>query len=185
MTDWLRRGRLIAVCSLLGGMLLSAHVGIAAAGAATIDDSLAALGSSVLSVQASHPDAERPRAPRRSPSGAAGLLRIPVAFCEGYAFEQTFFFRDQQLTEVDMVWQGPEGGGATTSAAAFTALVGGLRQRYGAELASAASTATTVMETASWVAGGRSITLFRSGRADHPVLRMVVRQRQVVDAGEL
>ena len=60
-----------------------------------------------------------------------------------------------------------------------------LRAQFGAELASSASTPELVMDTASWVTGSADVVLFRSGKPDHSTLRLVIRQRQLVDAGEL
>lgn len=152
----------------------------------TVEEASAWLGMSPQQLQPALPGAQAVRAPRRLPTGALGLLRVADVQYEGIHFEQTLYFRADRLEQLDMVWHADADGAAQgDDAAAYTALVAAVRGRLGPELASASSTATTVMETASWVHGGANILLYRSGKSDHPVVRLVIRQRQVVDGSEL
>ena len=129
------------------------------------------------------------RAPRRLSSGAVGSWRVPDALCEGIHFEQTLFFARQKLEQMDLVLlqagHNLAAGDAAAVRTAYAGLVQSLRAQFGAELASSASTPDMVMDTASWVSGGSDVMLFFSGKPDHPTLRLVIRQRQLVDAGEL
>ena len=129
------------------------------------------------------------RAPRRLSSGAVGSWRVQDALCEGIHFEQTLFFARHKLAQMDLVLLQAglnlAAGDAAARRTAYAGLVQSLRAQFGAELASSASTSEMVMDTASWVSGGADVMLFFSGKADHPTLRLVIRQRQLVDAGEL
>lgn len=176
----LRQPLLCAVC-LLALCLLSPH-----AAAQTVPDAVGLLGQDRANVQAAV-GAQPMRANRRLPGGLVGLLQAPDVLCESLHFSQTLYFRDQALEQVEWVWLGPMAlaGQPPDSVGAFAQLLGVLRSRYGTELASAASTRDTVMETASWVAGNANVQLYRAGRADHPVVRLVIRQRRLVDAGDL
>lgn len=153
--------------------------------AAPLTTSVAALGLTAHDVQQAFPEAVPVRAPARLSSGAIGLLRQAHALCEGLPFAQTFYFKAEQLTQVEMTWLGDESHASTDSASAFTALVRSISSQLGAELSTAASTATTVMESASWTNANSSVVLFRSGKADKPVVRLVVRQRELVDGSTL
>ena len=97
------------------------------------------------------------------------------ALCEGAHFEQTLFFAHQKLTQMDLVLISPGAEDAVSRIQA--ALLQSLRARLGPELAAG--------DSASWVSADADVMLFRSGRPDHPSLRVVIKQRQLVDAGEL
>jgi hypothetical protein len=129
------------------------------------------------------------RSPRRLSSGAVGSWWVADALCEGFHFEQTLFFARQTLAQMDLVLlqagYNPAAADAAPARTAYAALVQSLRVRFGAELASSASTSELVMDTASWVSGSADVMLFLSGKSDRPTLRLVIRQRQLVDAGEL
>ena len=149
----------------------------------TVLENTALLGMSPEQVAASLPDAEPVRSPRRLPSGALGSLRVPDALCEGAHFEQTLFFAHQKLARMDFVLLNPASGpGAEEALAkAQAALLQSLRAKLGPELAAFGAAA----DSASWAGADAEVMLFRSGRPGHPSLRVVIRQRQLVDAGEL
>jgi hypothetical protein len=99
-------------------------------------------------------------------------LRVPDALCEGAHFEQTLFFAHQKLTQMDLVLISPGAEDAVSRIQA--ALLQSLRARLGPELAAG--------DSASWVSADADVMLFRSGRPEHPSLRVVIKQRQLVDA---
>jgi hypothetical protein len=141
----------------------------------TVLENAALLGMSHEQVAASLADAQPVRSPRRLSSGALGSLRVTDALCEGAHFEQTLFFAHQKLTQMDLVLISPSAEDAVSRIQA--ALLQSLRARLGPELAAG--------DSASWVSADTDVMLFRSGRSDHPSLRVVIKQRQLVDAGEL
>jgi hypothetical protein len=141
----------------------------------TVLENTALLGMSHEQVAEKLVDAQPVRSPRRLPSGALGSLRVPDALCEGAHFEQTLFFAQQKLTRMDLVLISPGAEDAVSRIQA--ALLQSLRARLGPELAAG--------DSASWASADADVMLFRSGRPDHPSLRMVIKQRQLVDAGEL
>ena len=145
----------------------------------TVLENAALLGMSHEQVAASLADAQPVRSPRRLSSGALGSLRVPDALCEGAHFEQTLFFAHQKLAQMDLVLINPATGPGAEDAVSRiqAALLQSLRAKLGPELAAA--------DSASWVSADADVMLFRSGRADHPSLRVVIKQRQLVDAGEL
>jgi hypothetical protein len=153
----------------------------------TVLDNAALLGQSREQVAAATPDAQPVRAPRRLSSGALGLLRVPDALCEGAHFEQTLFFAHQKLAQIDLVLLNPASGPGSEEAMArvHEALLQSLRARLGPELAAFGVTPGALADTASWVSADADVMLFRSGRPEHPSLRLVVKQRQLADAGEL
>jgi hypothetical protein len=153
----------------------------------TVLDNRALLGMSLEEVTAIVADAQPVRSPRRLPSGALGSLRVPDALCEGAHFEQTLFFARQKLTQMDLVLLNPASGpGAEEALAqAQAALLQSLRAKLGPELAAFGATPGAVADTASWVSADADVMLFRSGRPGHSSLRVVIKQRQLVDAGEL
>lgn len=158
-----------------------------AAWSQTVLENAALLGMSREQVAAATPDAQPVRAPRRLSSGALGLLRVPDALCEGAHFEQTLFFAQQKLAQMDLVLLNPASGPGSESAIAqvHETLLQSLRARLGPELAAFGAAPGAPADSASWVAADADVMLFRSGRADHPSLRLVIKQRQLADAGEL
>jgi len=156
---------------LLAGLLWLSS----SAWAYTVLDNTALLGMSHEQVAASLANAQPVRSPRRLSSGALGSLRVADALCEGAHFEQTLFFAHQKLTQMDLVLISPGAEDAVSRIQA--ALLQSLRARLGPELAAG--------DSASWVSADADVMLFRSGRPDHPSLRVVIKQRQLVDAGEL
>ncbi|MFC5520058.1 hypothetical protein [Polaromonas jejuensis] len=154
----------------------------------TVLDGAALLGMSRQQLASAMVDARPVRSPRRLSSGAVGLLRVPDVLCEGLHFEQTLFFGRHQLEQMDLVLLNPgssTGARDAATAAGFASLVQSLRAKLGPELAASASTPVALMNSASWVSGDADVMLFRSGSPAHPSLRMVIRQRQLVDASEL
>jgi hypothetical protein len=141
----------------------------------TVLENAALLGLSHEQVAASLADAQPVRSPRRLSSGALGSLRVPDALCEGAHFEQTLFFAHEKLAQMDLVLISPGAEDAVSRIQA--ALLQSLRAKLGPELAAG--------DSASWVSADTDVMLFRSGRPDHPSLRVVIKQRQLVDAGEL
>jgi len=127
------------------------------------------------------------RLPRRLSSGALGSLRLPDVLCEGAHFEQTLFFAHQKLEQMDLVLLNPGSGSGSEDAVTKiqASLLQSLRAELGPELASFGSSPEAMADTASWVSAGTDVMLFRSGTPDHPALRVVIRQRQLVDASEL
>ncbi len=153
----------------------------------TVLENAALLGIGRDQVAAALPDAQAVRAPRRLPSGAVGSLRVADAPCEGVHFEQTLYFNHQKLTQMDLVLLNPASGPGSEDAMAHVheALLQSLRTRLGPELAAFATAPGTLADSASWVNADADVMLFRSGRPEHPSLRIVIKQRQLVDAGEL
>jgi len=153
----------------------------------TVLENAALLGMGRDQVAAALPEAQAVRAPRRLPSGALGSLRVADAPCEGAHFEQTLYFNHQKLAQMDLVLLNPATGPGSEEAMAHVheALLQSLRARLGPELAAFATAPGTLADTASWVSADADVMLFRSGRPEHPSLRIVIKQRQVVDAGEL
>ncbi|SFC19562.1 hypothetical protein SAMN05216344_11110 [Polaromonas sp. OV174] len=132
-------------------------------------------------------DANAVRSPRRLSSGALGTLRVPDVLCEGQHFEQTLFFAQQKLAQIEWVLLNPGAGPDAETAMLQTqqALLQSLREKLGPELAGFAVAPGSVADSASWVSAGADVMLFRSGKANHPSLRMVMKPRQLVDASEL
>lgn len=150
----------------------------AAAAAAPLLDKAALLGQSREEIESAFAGAERVRAPRRLPSGATGQLRQPDVFYEGAHFDQTFYFAQQKLRQIELVsLPGESIGTGTDRSGAFGALLESLKAQLGPELAAG--------DSASWVHGDTDVLLFRYGNPDRPTVRLVVRQRNVVEAGEL
>ncbi|MDO9404142.1 MAG: hypothetical protein Q7T87_08935 [Polaromonas sp.] len=116
--------------------------------------------------------AQRARA-RRLPSGAVAQLRQPDVAFENGRFEQTFFFEQQKLSQIELVSLPDTGPGATL----FDSLLDDFRQSLGPGLVAG--------DSASWVAGDADVLLYRYGDPSRPTVRIVVRERQLVDAGEL
>jgi hypothetical protein len=141
----------------------------------TVLENAALLGISPEQAASTLAGAQTVRSPRRLSSGALGSLRVPDALCEGAHFEQTLFFAHQKLTQMDLVLISPGAEDAVSRIQA--ALLQSLRARLGPELAAG--------DSASWVSADADVMLFRSGRPEHPSLRVVIKQRQLVDAGEL
>lgn len=141
----------------------------------TVLENAALLGISPEQAVSTLAGAQPVRSPRRLSSGALGSLRVPDALCEGAHFEQTLFFAHQKLTQMDLVLISPGAEDAVSRIQA--ALLQSLRARLGSELAAG--------DSASWVSADADVMLFRSGRPDHPSLRVIIKQRQLVDAGEL
>ena len=153
----------------------------------TVLDNTALLGQSPEQVTGVLAGIEPVRLPRRLPSGALGSLRVPDALCEGEHFEQTLFFAQQKLAQMDLVLLNPASGPGAEEALARTqaALLQSLREKLGPELAAFGTAPGATADTASWTRADADVMLFRSGRPGHPSLRIVIKQRQLVDAGEL
>lgn len=179
--------RLVGSCFPLPWLLAGALCLCSAAWSRTALENTALLGMSPEQVTASLPDAQPVRSPRRLPTGALGSLRVPDAAFEGAHFEQTLFFAQQKLTQIDLVLLNPASGPGADEALNQTqaALLQSLRARLGPELAAFGAAPGAVADTASWVSADADVMLFRSGRPGHPSLRVVIKQRQLVDAGEL
>lgn len=102
-------------------------------------------------------------------------------------FEETYFFARQKLTQLELVLLDTGAGAGADQAVtdAQRALLTTLRAELGPELAAFGVPAQTLTDTASWVVGDADVMLFRSGRPGAPTLRVVIRQRQLVDASQL
>jgi hypothetical protein len=120
-------------------------------------------------VAASLADAQPVRAPRRLSSGALGSLRVPDALCEGAHFEQTLFFAHQKLTQMDLVLISP----------ARRRRRGRIQAPCCNHCAPGWAPSFAAGDSASWVSADTDVMLFRSGRPDHPSLRLVIKQRQL------
>lgn len=156
--------------------------GLAMLGASASSQTLSAnadlLGMRHEQVQRSFADAQTVHAPRRLSSGAVGSLRVSDMLFQSMHFEETFYFLHEKLTQMELVTVSP-------SPTAYAELVQSLRAQLGPELASSASTLNTVMDTASWVRDDADVMLFLSGKPGHTGMRLVIRQRQLMDASEL
>lgn len=134
-------------------------------------DLMDSLGASRQQVESSIDGLQRARPQRRLPSGATAQLRQADVFFEGGHFEQTFYFSGQTLAQIDLVSL------PGTAPGLFAALVAGFRTSLGAELDAG--------DSVSWVYGEADVMLYRYGDVSRPTVRLVVRQRRLVDAGEL
>lgn len=148
------------------------------AAARAVLDNTALLGMSSSELASRLPPLQSVRAPRRLSSGAVGVLRVPDAPYDGLRFEQTLYMSHHRLQQTDLVMASPEPG-------QVAALVQSLRTRLGAGLDSSFSTPDAVVETATWVSGDADVMLFYSVQPGRPQARLVIRQRQLRDAGEL
>jgi hypothetical protein len=184
-----RRGRSASLGLWPRGWLIGAFwLGLCpVAWAHTVLENAALLGMGREQVASALPDAQAVRAPRRLSSGALGSLRVADAQCEGSHFEQTLYFNHQKLAQMELVLLNPASGPGSedTMAHVHEALLQSLRARLGPELAAFGAAPGAVADTASWVSADADVMLFRSGRPEHPSLRVVIKQRQLVDAGEL
>lgn len=143
--------------------------------AAGILDKTSLLGLAREEVEPALAGVQQVRAPRRLPSGATGQLHQADVLYEGAHFEQTFFFAQQKLKQIEMI--SLPGQAARAGRDEFSALLASIKAQLGPELASG--------DSASWVHEDADILLYRYGRPDSPTVRLVIRQRQLVDAGEL
>lgn len=150
----------------------------AAAWSQTVTASVGLLGMRQDQLQTSLAGVQAVRSPQRLSSGAVGALRVPNALFERRHFDETLFFAHQKLVQMHLL---PINSGTTV----YTDLAQSLRSQLGPELASSSSTAYWLMDTASWVSGDADVMLFRSGKPDHPVVRLVIKQRQLADASAL
>ena len=146
----------------------------------TVLDNAALLGQSAAQLQPQLAGLQTVHSPRRLSSGALGSARLPDALCEGMHFEQTFFFVNQKLRQMELLLLSAPADITTLSQAS---LLQTLRTELGPELAS--FNAAPLPDSASWVSGDADVTLYRSGRPERPSLRIVIRQREIVSADEL
>lgn len=160
---------------LVGVFCVSAHADVH-----TVLDNAALLGKSAAELQHQLAGLRAVRSPRRLSSGAVETARLPNALCEGLHFEQTFFFAHQKLHQMELVL--PDASADTTTRAQES-LLETLRLELGPELAS--FNAAPLPDSASWVSGDADVMLYRSGRPERPSLRIVIRQRKLVNADEL
>jgi hypothetical protein len=151
------------------------------ADAQTVLDNTALLGQSASELQP-RLGLQAVRSPRRLSSGAVDSGRLVDAVCEGLHFEETFFFARQKLQQMELVLT-DFSAQATDKAQAM--LMQTLRAELGPELASFGAIPIGPADSASWVSGDADVMLFRFGRPDHPSLRLVIRQRELVNAEEL
>lgn len=154
----------------------------------TVLDNAALLGMRRQQVVLAVPGAQPVRSPRRLASGSAGSWRVTDALCEGLHFQQTLYFADQTLEQMELVLINPvvdASNADAATAAAFAALVQSLRKELGPELATFAASPEIMADTVSWVSAGADVKLFRFGTRQHPGVRLVIRQQRLVDASEL
>jgi hypothetical protein len=149
-----------------------------AASAQALLDNTALLGMTAGELASRLPPTQAVRPSRRLSSGAVGSLRVPDALYEGLHFEQTLYMAHQKLQQTDLVMASP-------APDQVMALLQSLRRQLGAELASSYSTPDAVIDTATWVSGDADVMLFYSALPERPSVRLVIRQRQLRDAGEL
>lgn len=137
------------------------------------------LGMSRTQVEQSLADVQAVRSTRRLASGATSQLMQADVLYEGVHFEQTFFFTQQKLTEIELLSLPESTSGASTSAASdrFAALLAALKTELGPELAAG--------DSAFWVHGDANIVLYRYEKSGRPSIRLVIRRRQQVDASTL
>ena len=149
-----------------------------AASAQAVLDNTALLGMTAGELASRLPPTQAVRPSRRLSSGAVGSLRVPDALYEGLHFEQTLYMAHQKLQQTDLVMASP-------APDQVMALLQSLRRQLGAELASSYSTPDAVIDTATWVSGDADVMLFYSALPERPSVRLVIRQRQLRNAGEL
>lgn len=149
-----------------------------AAGAQGVLDNTALLGMTPGELSSRLPPMQALRSARRLSSGAVGSLRVPDALYDGLHFEQTLYMAHQKLQQTDLVMASP-------APDQVTALLQSLRRQLGAELASSYSTTDAVIDTATWVSKDVDVMLFYSATSERPSVQLVIKQRQLRDAGEL
>jgi len=171
----------------LAVLLAGALWGCSSAWSQTVLENATLLGMTRQQMEPALVGALPVRLPRRLSSGALGSLRVPDVLCEGAHFEQTLFFTHQKLEQMDLVLLNPGSGSSSEDTVTKTqaSLLQSLRAELGPELASFASSPEAMADMASWVSASADVMLFRSGKPDHPTLRVVIKQRQRVDASEL
>lgn len=158
-----------ALKTLAIALLLQLGAGACAAGA--LDGQTGLLGQSRERIEAALEGARQVHSPRRLPSGATGQLRQADMLYEGAHFEQTLFFAQQKLQQIELVslpGAGPE---------VWRQLLASLKAELGAELAAG--------DSASWVRDDTDVVLYRYGRPEAPTVRLLIRQRRLADASEL
>ncbi len=135
-------------------------------------------------LRAALPTVERVARPVRIPGGAAGTLvgswRGEPAQIAGLAFEPTFYFAGSRLRRVE--WASEPAAEGDRGAAAYSALLGWGRERFGTEMASR----DPGSQLASWVIDGTDVYAQRIDDPRRaPSVRLVYKQRQLKDASQL
>ena len=134
----------------------------------------AQLGMSAQALQQALP--LRPvQRPARLAGGLVGRWSAPAFNLAGVAITPTYFLADGQLERVEYLADPASG------AQAFDALRAWGRAAWGPELASQSPEGAY----AAWSSDETDAYLQRTGTADAPVVRLVIKRRVVKDAGEL
>jgi hypothetical protein len=132
------------------------------------------LGMTAQQLQQTVPALTHVARPAHLAGGLLGSWSGPAVEVVGVALVPTFFFADGRLRRVEYLAAPPQ-------ADAFAALVAWGRAAWGPELASAGPEGAY----AAWTHGDIDAYLQRTGSAQRPQVRLVVKQRVEKDAGEL
>lgn len=140
-------------------------------GAALLASPISLLGASPDEVMQALPDAQRARPARRLASGAVAQLRQSGVHYAGLNFDETLYFLEHKLVEIELVERSP------TTENGFAMLASELESGLGAPLEAG--------DTAFWRSGDADIALYRLFKAGQSTVRMVIRQHQERDASQL
>jgi hypothetical protein len=132
------------------------------------------LGVSAQQLQETVPALRRVPRPAHLAGGLVGAWSGPPVEMAGVALTPTFFFADGQLRRIEYL-------ASPARAGAFDALVAWGRAAWGPELASEAPEGAY----ATWTHDGIDAYLQRTGSAQRPQVRLVVKQRVVKDDSQL
>lgn len=142
----------------------------------------AGLGSAAGELGSLLAGAERVRRPN-SLAGALGLWRVPRFRLGNFYYEQTLYFSEQRLQQIELLQLPDDAQDAAGSG--FDELLSACREALGPELAARADRGEQRMQSASWASQTLDVMLLRSGSAARPRTRILYKMRKLKDADEL
>lgn len=114
--------------------------------------------------------------------GAVELLRLTGIEISQQQFDAEFFFKNDRLVQVTLSCTNPKKFILMTSV--FDSILTTLRSKYGTELNSSSQQGIANIQDATFVSGGKNITLVIIGIGDNPVILSIVYQVRIAKEAE-
>lgn len=160
-----------ATCLGIAAQNAAAQTQIEPSSAFIFASPISLLGATPGEVETALPGVLRARQGRRLASGAVAQLRQSDVAYGDLHFDQTLYFLERKLVEIELIERPPAADNG------FAILAAALETQFGAPLSAG--------DTAFWQTGSADIALYRLFRSGHSMARMVIRQHQEHDASQL
>lgn len=175
----MRLPSVIALCSLLSGLLLAA---LPASASTPLDGQL--LGSSEAELQARFESLVRMRKPVPGPNGLRGLWALADTSISGLPFQTTFYVKDKRISRIEQRWTSTPD--RCSDASVFAAVVADIGAKYGSGLsAQDGGDGSVTRQSVVWQSEAFDTLAYESRSATECSILVIYKPHVIQDASEL